>query len=473
MHKQRNENFVEFYGKVESALQPPPPVISRSYTNDFLFTPVGRQGLANSTCPPDHPFPRENLPLGINLNNNNPQLINTEQSTLWRDRNIPIQETFGVNQQLAGPPNPRTLIQPVIPSPIYDVETWQPNDFIIPMGINDQKRQELYQNGYITTPPVLDYQQPPQQLRTTTTPLEDLQVFPNHSSHPRHAGHSGKLEVREEYNPGFTPEYSNYEVPPNDSQYNQTNYNIKSREYNGYVNSECGYRPKNLEYGLPVNYNSSACQRTPGMKEYNENLFSIPLQPGIYTNSQVNQPYASMYNLGISMDQQFLPTTATVQPDGNLQFTEHDPKTFTPCNRNTNISCDQQPLRNEIYDPRLTGYGTSYRSYLEPMTGQTRFYYDDIDQQTQPNYITRNNLDVYGFASEVGAPNQQTLQGDKLRAFANNNYTASQLQYRTELQQRLMLKNSNREWQKRIAPISTFNQTGGGGGGGTMSSFYK
>ena len=32
-----------------------------------------------------------------------------------------------------------------------------------------------------------------------------------------------------------------------------------------------------------------------------------------------------------------------------------------------------------VYDPRFTGYGTSYRAYNEPVTGQTRFYYDDVN----------------------------------------------------------------------------------------------
>jgi len=33
--------------------------------------------------------------------------------------------------------------------------------------------------------------------------------------------------------------------------------------------------------------------------------------------------------------------------------------------------------------------------YIESMTGQSRFYYDDIDQHTQLNCITRNYLDIY------------------------------------------------------------------------------
>jgi hypothetical protein len=207
------------------------------------------------------------------------------------------------------------------------------------------------------------------------------------------------------------------------------------------------------------------------MKEYNKNLFSIPIQPGIYTSSQVNQNDASMQNLGISFTQPFLPTSSQYQ-NGVLEFTENDPNLATPVKNPPFYSKNfGYPLRNEIYDPRLTGYGTSYRSFIDPMTGQPRFYYDDIDQYTQNNYITRNNLDIYGFAPQTGVIDQRVLEGDELRNQANLNYIDNQLQFRTELQQRLMHKNSNREWQQRIAPINT-QTTGRARGGSTMSGFY-
>jgi hypothetical protein len=265
-------------------------------------------------------------------------------------------------------------------------------------------------------------------------------------------------------------QYNNYAVQSN--YYNTTNYN---RPGSDMINKQCGYNPDNLKYNLPINYNSSFCQRQSNLKEYNKNLFSIPLQPDIYTESEVNQPYASMANLGISQDQPFLPTIPNYnEKNGLLTFTEYDPANVKPIeNPPFNSRNFGQPLRNEIYDPRLTGYGTSYRSYLEPMTGQTRFYYDDIDQVNQPNYITRNNLDIYGFGSKIGTPNEAMLNGQELRDAAQANYTDNQLQFRTELQQRLMHKNSNREWQRRIAPISTNNTFNGRGGGGTVSSTWR
>lgn len=475
----KKENFIEHYGKVETVLEPAPRVPQYSYTNDFDFAPLVGQ--------PRHieiPELKQYPPLPININDNNIQIIDPQVSLAWKDKEYPIEYGYGQNQRLAGPPNPRTLVQPIIPNPIYDFEVWQPNDFIIPRGINDQKRQEFWQNGYVTQPcpparpqspkikemyakenyepemipqrPVPKYQQEFQNYRNFQKPKDTF--APTHNFY-------GSNDVKENY-VGQEP-YSGYQVKQ--AYYNQDGYNDNPFPS---VNKSCGYNPEQTRYGLPVNYQASACQKTDNMAEYNRNLFSIPIQPGIYTESQVNQPYASMSNLGISFDQPFLPTTFEQTKQGSYKFTENDPALVqqrpVPPYHSENFGA---PQRNEIYDPRLTGYGTSYRSYIEPVTGQPRFYYDDIDQQTQPNYISRNNLDIYGGFSHVGTANQKPLEGESLRQFANKNYVDNQLQFRTELQQRLMHKNSNREWQQRIAPISTTARQSTGGG--TMSGFYK
>lgn len=441
------ELIIENYGKVENVLEPVPKTNWNSYTNDFLFSPL--DGNPRIQC--DTPVVSQD-DLVINLNNNNPNLVDTHSSLAYCSNvNVPFEETVSLNQSLVGPPNPRTLVRPIIPDPIYDFSVWQPNDFIVPNAINEQKRQELYQNGYVS----MQFPQP-EPLREPTARSKEFFEYQN-----------SKLPPLQE---NYSQEYQNYSV--DSDYYNQTNYNQK--KFQDTIDKQCGYDPNNVNYNLPINYRASFCEKSDDMKEYNKNLFSIPLQPGIYTSSQLNQPYASMYNLGISQDQPFLPTIPSYNPEKNLlTFTEYDPKNVEPVKNPPYLSQEfgNTPLRSEIYDPRLTGYGTSYRSYIEPVTGQPRFYYDDIDQVTQPNYITRNNLDIYGFASKIGTPISPTLEGQDLRDAAQSNYTDNQLLYRTELQQRLMHKNNNREWQQRMAPISTSNTFRGGGG--TMSGFYR
>jgi hypothetical protein len=401
----KNESFIiENYGKVESILKPPEPKIWNSYTNNMSF--INGSYPFTNCC---NNTSKNKTPLFIPIGENNINIFNTSQTTAYADQKVPLEETISTNQQLVGIANPKTLIKPIIPSPIYDFETWSPNDFIIPTGINDKKRQELYQNGYIYSKNYFNTQQPIIQ--------ENYQNETYLNNHPMY--------------------------------YNNSNYNIP---YTENINTSCGYNPTNLKYNIPINYNATNQQLSNSMKEYNDNLFSIPIQPNIYTQSQVNQPYASMYNLGISQDQPFLPVIST-NNNNQLKFTEMVPNKLK---YELEPIENYEPLRNEIYDPRFTGYSSSDRSYVEKMTGQPRFYYDDVNQITQPNYITRNNLDIYGFASKIGSNDQSNvLQGDLLRQNANNNYIDSQLLYRTELQQRLLHKNNNRQWQQRQAPINT------------------
>ena len=427
--KHKEKEIIENYGKVDTVLQPPPSKIWNSYTNSMTFSNGSYPTSNCNSCHSDTSITNNKTPLYIPYYNNNISIFDTSQTTGYATQDIPLEETISTNQKLVGNPNPRTMVRPVIPNPIYDFSTWAPNDFVIPSSINDQKRQELYQNGYVST----EFYPPP-----------------------------APPSLIESYSSSETPTPSGKAVQF--LNYNNNQYNIP---YTDSVNTSCGYQPSNIEYNLPINYRATSQQLTDEMKTYNDNLFSIPIQPNIYTSSQINQPYSSMSNLGISQDQPFLPTIPSYT-DGILKFTEYDPKNVKPV---SSVSKINAPLRNEIYDPRLTGYGTSYRHYIEKTTGQPRFYYDDIDQINQPNYITRNNLDIYGFGSQIGTPNEPSLEGDILRKNANHNYIDNQLLYRTELQQRLMHKNNNRAWQQRQAPINTYSRAFKSNG--TMSGAFN
>ena len=120
-----------------------------------------------------------------------------------------------------------------------------------------------------------------------------------------------------------------------------------------------------------------------------------------------------------------------------------------------------------VYDPRHTGYGTSYRAYNDDNIGQTRFYYDDVDAIKMPNYIARSNIDFARFADSYGPIPGGEEFGNKyngdIRALANDAWLRSNLQQRTDLQQSAMRKVNAEAWQKRIAPIRTSGQRMMGG----------
>jgi hypothetical protein len=139
---------------------------------------------------------------------------------------------------------------------------------------------------------------------------------------------------------------------------------------------------------------------------------------------------------------------------GNMMINEYDPSQYPSeylLRGRDRFAKDIQ--RNEIYDPRLTGYGTSYRSYVDPLTGQPRFYYNDVDAHTQYNFISRNKLDFTNFAPNTGP--YPGLPPEDFRSLADQTFHNDSMKQRTELQYRLMAKNSHREWQQRAAPIQT------------------
>ena len=419
----------ETYGNIPSVQEPANSAPRYTAVNDLVLTP-------NYS-----PNSSGNLPstgkIIINENSTNPQLIDGRVSSFWEYENVPVQNTVSNNQQLVGAQNPKTLVQPIIPTPAYDNQVWQPNDFFVPSCINQQQRQELHSNGYVSNVDtiVVDHKKKP--ILESYSPNNSQESIPNYSSHLLR-------------NPSLTN--NNYMTTTDDL-----------------VNFGCGYQPLNLETNLPTNYIASTHQANPSMSKFNENLYTIPIQPGLYTKSQVNQTDASMSNLGISHNQQFLPTS--FENKTNYQtFVELDPYQNKPIREN--YASPEEPFRRDIYDPRLTGYGTSYRSYLDPMTGQPRFYYRDIDQQTQNAYLTKNNIDFAQFGTTTGVfPFDKPLEGQALHSYADNTYTDSQIGYRSELQQRLLHKNSAREWQQRLAPIRTNQQTKGFMGTNSSKSY--
>jgi len=499
---QQQEIIKECYGDVPAVVEPVPKIPWNTNTNSFVFSndnTHARQNCGGATSSADCVSNQKN-PLGYEFswqNFSNPQWVDTNSSLAWCPQDIPFEETIGENQKLVGPPNPKTLVRPVIPVPIF---AKQQNDFISFPQINEQKRQELYSNGYMSVFPLDPYSSLSTNMKEN---YDDFTTLPSNLHHHQKNENNSKYPLynlpsldTHNYPPAYSPPYSHrypssyYPQVEKGTPYLQPDEGISSYSSssllspNNYKNRYetlnipsidmgCGYQPVNLEYNLPINYQASQCQKTPQASSYNQDLFSIPLQPGIYTKNQVNDPMASMSNLGISYQSQFQPSI--LQNYGPYkEFVHYDPNLYPPqVSTNSSFQSNGQPqiFRNEIYDPRLTGYGTSYRSYIDPLLGQPQFFYKDIDAYTQPNYISRNNIDFTSVGASVGNLQQTPLQGGNLHSCVDNTFTDSTIGFRTELQDRLMTKNTNREWQQRIAPISTMNRANASGGKSSASTY--
>ena len=133
------------------------------------------------------------------------------------------------NQKLAGPPNPKTKINPVITPPPTDLEYWKANNFITHSAINEDNQNDIYNSGY--------------QVSTCCPQMYNYE----------------------------TKDFHNCSTLP----YIKENY-TQNDTYN---------------YGIPRYLPYSKCSEK--YPEYNKNLFTQTIQPNVYTYNPINEPINS------------------------------------------------------------------------------------------------------------------------------------------------------------------------------------
>jgi hypothetical protein len=418
--------------------------------------------------------------------------------------------------------NPLTKIPPVIVPPAYDLESWRDNNLIYYSQINTPGvQQEMYLSGYaessccdylpdgaqrvphcekITSP--LNYEtipvySPPEKKelyeprnkcqivspypaedilrvpsipvpkynKNTEIPIESYQPLPL-VDRPR----SKCGQIVSPYPAEDILRVPSIPVPNyNKNQTKQTrqireNYwsNNKGRDAKyidadpDIINISCGYNPSQLDVNLPSNYPAGNCQQDPSMSRFNDNLFTQIVTPGVYMKNQINEPINS--NIGISFTQQFEPLSYN-RDDKGLHITLKDPNDISMDDPQYIKDYVENPDVYNTYDPRFYGYGTSYRSYLDPVTGQPRFMYDDINAVKMPNYITRSKIDHLPYTDHYDSVSPGSEFGNNhnpnIRQLVQDDWLRNSISFRDDMTQRLMRKTNSEQWQRRIAPNST------------------
>lgn len=416
----------------------------------------------------------------------------------------PDQTYSSSNQRLVGGPNPKTLMKPVVAPPAYEWTCWKDNDFILPAQINTRSIQDYYSSGYyVDEPPVkMNSEMKKMASRPCDTSCDKPFQFPQPSTRslpsfaePRRVPNSSsqlrqQRNIVENYEPDLEQEVkpvnrSNYYfrsdqrasgvsdpcakdacsydyngVTPLDKDNGDFLQLTRRREptkFTGDLDDSLGYDPSNLEYNWPSNYPASNCQRTPAMKDLNKQIFTSTVVPGVYYNSQIIEPISS--NIGISFGQQIPARQVTKDEYGNVIYEARDPRLFEPVPEKKpqfNV-----PSSYDVYDPRFDGYGTQNRTYLDKMTGQPRFYYDDVDAIRRPNYVTRSNIDFLCNADTYGpvlGSDAEISMNERIRLTADQSYTDNTLDFRTDMMTRLMRKANAERWQSRLAPKTTMKK---------------
>lgn len=330
------------------------------------------------------------------------------------------EEFFSSNQALVGGPNPKTTIPPIIAPPTHELSEWRASDLTVHSAINDERNFDVGSSGV------------------------DSSFFIDYSGYL--FGNSQRPAV----------ECSNCQMDP------------------------------------------CVCSSTYPSRV--DQILTQTIQPGVYEKSDFSEPINSL--IGISYQKPFDPTriTQTSTPCGSsVTYSAHQEKNdylSEPTDTNncllpgsshgglrfgsnqiggyqtsspqmpkqqpeTNFSYGYPRLQTEsdTYDPRFTGYGPTDRGYLDPVNGQPRYFYDDVNSITMPNFIARTKTDIYPWSPQYGSGVNGSLTtdgigfGDGYKQLAENAFMDASLKFRTELQERLMRKRNAEMWQKRVAPI--------------------
>jgi len=402
---------------------------------------------------------------------------------------IPNQTFISKNQRLAGGPNPKTLVAPIITPPSYDWEYWKGNDFIFPSIINEKRTQDWYGSGYITTdePVIESFEDRPRgpappQAGTYEAYRSEQNNSQADSNNPYYANSykspQDPLDYLGDYNGKYKIPVKNGQamgtevVVPKDrvkrSLYKSQDYQSFSKtdgvqKYPGDINKSCTYDASNLDYNLPSNMMAGNCERNTNVSELNKQIFTSTVTPGVYYNTQIIEPFNS--NIGISFDQQIPPRKVTREKNGDLLYTAMDPSLYQPEKEIDHNDYGTAPY--EVYDPRTNGYGTGDRTYVHTVTGQPRFFYDDVNAVRRPNYITRTNIDHLLDADSYGITrtNGEIITNNcDIRNIAEKGLMNNFLDHRTDMMNRLMRKTNAEQWQQRMAPIrkgATYTMSGG------------
>lgn len=374
------------------------------------------------------------------------------------------------NQELVGGPNPKTRIPPLVAAPSHDLDSWRNNDFVVHSQINKETNFDAERSGYnhgILPTKCEDCMYVPCQCKvlrgnqrgvrtegevpppevTFVDPMDVVEGFREEFGRgPR--GGEGRMNRRGgETRPSRAGRGGGGKPPGGKPGWPRRDAFLDRRLGDNFdeEDDETFVSPHTRERWTP-------CFESPRR----DNIITQTLQPGVFQKSHIGEPIQS--NIGISYLQEWGPTE--VQETNNMiKYTMRDPKNVitTPQIKEEVIGQDH----TNVYDPRFTGYGTSYRSYTDQLTGRPKFFYDDVDAITMPNYVTRSNVDVFPWANTYG-PDKMMSQsdGDEYRQLANNAFTDSAIAFRTELQERLMRKRNAELWQRRVAPISTMGRLG-------------
>lgn len=246
---------------------------------------------------------------------------------------------------------------------------------------------------------------------------------------------------------------------------------LKNRATHMYTTDPHALPPKNLMINkTPISMYGPGMVNIPERTKYTQNI-----QPNIYSFSDTAEPINA--NIGISYNPDLPPRVVDqvamydgayplyhrIDPqlvrEGGIpkeRLDEMPRRTQWSAKYNTYDTIDGSVNFEDIYDPRFTGYGDEYRSYVDINLGNVQYYYSDIDAYRDPNFGTRSKVDFIDFVDPMGRikPEYSRQVGlNDVKENVQNQYDADSIYFREDLMERLMRKRNQELWQLRAAPL--------------------
>jgi hypothetical protein len=262
----------------------------------------------------------------------------------------------------------------------------------------------------------------------------------------------------------------------NQSVFREQNYimednMLKNRSAHMYTTDINKLPPSNLMINkTPISMYGPGMVNVPERTKYTQNI-----QPNIYSFSDTAEPINA--NMGISYNPDLPPRVVdqVAMNDGSYplyhridpqlvreggipkgRLDEMPRRTQWSAKYNTYDTNDGSVNFEDIYDPRFTGYGDEYRSYVDVNLGNVQYYYSDIDAYRDPNFGTRSKVDFIDFVDPMGRikPEYSRQVGlNDVKENVHNQYDSDSIYFREDLMERLMRKRNQEMWQLRAAPL--------------------
>lgn len=326
----------------------------------------------------------------------------------------------------------RTKIPPVIVPPPNDPE-WFVNNLYVRSCVNGDSPMDPNLSGYN-----LQNAQP-------GAPRSSLVEYPIPVNHQLGrnpiVNYQSPGVIIEPFSSGHASPSISYKLQhsagPETNMYAQSNDLMRERLNFGKTLDAPIYNPSQLQNYLPSNANAGPLPRSGILNDFNKNLITQSLQPGIYSRNAIIEPTSS--NIGISFTQQLQPRTDSITHQGGVMYNRHDGRVFKSEPSRQTSGC---AAPDDVYDPRQSGYGTAYRAYVDPFSGSAKMYYDDVDDVRRPKFIARSNVDML-------TPEQSTNFFN-----VDNSFRSMTENHRMDISERAMEKINNNNYYKRLAPIS-------------------